>query len=94
VAGNPAEPGYGLFKLFQELADLKAAVRRLEQVPTPVYVERATIYSYTSGTQCVVQYSSGTLRTVAFLAGYTPVVGDVVEVFDMPGRVFVLKPSA
>ena len=93
MAGNPAEPGYGLYKVFQELADIQAAVKRLEQTPTPVYVERATVYSYMSGTQCVIQYGSGGLRNAAFLAGYTPVAGDVVEVFNLPGRAFVLKSS-
>ena len=93
MAGNPAEPGYELFKLFQDIRELQAAVKRLEQTPAAVYVERATVYSYTSGTQCVIQYPSGTLRNAAFLTGYTPTVGHVVEVFNMPGRVFILKPS-
>ena len=93
MAGNPAEPGYELLKILRNIDDLQAAVKRLEQVPAPVYVERATVYSYTSGTQCVIQYPSGTLRNAAFLTGYIPVAGHAVEVFNMPGRVFILKPS-
>jgi hypothetical protein len=91
---SPAEPGYGLFKVFQDIEAVQAAVKRLEQTPPPVYVDRAVVFSYTSGPQCVIQDASGGLRTAAFLTGYTPVAGDVVEVFNLPGRVFILKPSA
>jgi len=90
---SPAEPGYAITKLFQEISDLRAAVKRLEQTPPPVSVDQATVIAYAGSTTCVVQYDvSGATRSVAFLSGYSPSLGDQVEVFSLPGRVLAMKP--
>ena len=95
MAGNPAEPGYGLYKILQELADVQAAVKRLEQAPSPVYLEEATVTAFSGGSPYVtVQYDSGTSRTIGYLTTYTPTVGHRVLIASYPWgavRSFVLS---
>lgn len=82
---NPAEQGYQLGSLFDEIAELTERVAKLERAPA-TYAEEATVSAYAGGTQCTVTYDSGVTRLLIFASDYAPVVGHRVTILNHPGQ--------
>jgi len=94
VTITPADPGYQVQRLMDEIADLRAQVDILKR-RLPVNAQPATVTAFSGGAMCTVQYTAtGTTAPARYLYGYTPVVGHGGIVADFLANVFFIPVSA
>ena len=80
MAVNVSGEGYQIRQLFDDLAQMRSRITRLEGSPRS-YGEEAEVTAV-GGTQCTVLYDSGTTRIVSYSSTYTPTVGHRVTILN------------
>lgn len=91
---TPADAGYPLQKLVDQMRDFETRIARLEWA-TRVVVSRATVTGTAVGNMCNVQFAgTGQTRAVPFLKGYTPAISDIGDVFDTGASIVFVPVSA
>lgn len=94
MALTPADRGYEVQKLVDEIAELRALVQTMMRMRS-VSAQRAHVTAFSGGAMCTAQFDA-TLNTAAvpYLLGYTPTVGHGGLVVDFGGNTLFVPVSA